>query len=90
MNNCFALQKIKSLLSDGKVPQTDKLRLVMLYALRYESHSNNDVSGLVETLRKQGISDKHRAVCIVILWYTENSVVKTLIENYTTSIKNKV
>ena len=34
----------------------------MLYALRYESHSNNDVAGLVDTLRKQGINEKHRAV----------------------------
>ena len=56
------LQKIKTLLHDDKVTQLDKLRLVMLYALRYESHSNNDVSGLVETLRKKGINDKHRAV----------------------------
>jgi hypothetical protein len=34
------------------------LRMVMLYALRYESHSNNDVSGLVDALRKRGVSIK--------------------------------
>jgi hypothetical protein len=38
----------------------------MLYALRYESHSNNDVSGLVDALRKRGVSDRLRMVCIVI------------------------
>ena len=38
----------------------------MLYALRYESHSNNDVSGLVDALRKRGVSDRLRLVCIVI------------------------
>lgn len=37
----------------------------MLYALRYESHSNNDVSGLIETLKQRGVSSEHRAVCII-------------------------
>ena len=60
----ISLQKIKALLRNDKIMQTDMLRLVMLYALRYESHSNNDVSGLVETLRKKGINDQHRAVSI--------------------------
>ncbi|XP_045216562.1 vacuolar protein sorting-associated protein 45-like [Mercenaria mercenaria] len=64
-----SLQKIKTLLHDNKVTQIDKLRLVMLYALRYETHSNNDVSGLVDTLRKQGISDKHRALVSAVLEY---------------------
>lgn len=64
-----SLQKIKALLNDEKVTQLDKLRLVMLYALRYESHSNNDVSGLVETLRKKGVNDKHRALVSSVLEY---------------------
>ena len=58
----FFFQRIKALLHNDKITQTDMLRLVMLYALRYESHSNNDVSGLVDTLRKKGVNDKHRAV----------------------------
>lgn len=58
----FLLQKIKSLLSKDKIQQLDLLRLIMLYALRYESHSNNDLSGLVEALRRKGVSDKNRAV----------------------------
>lgn len=31
----------------------------MLYALRYETHSNNDISGLVDALRKRGVPDKY-------------------------------
>ncbi|KAL4227995.1 vacuolar protein sorting-associated protein 45 [Mactra antiquata] len=62
-----SLQKIKTLLHDNKVQQIDKLRLVMLYALRYETHSNNDLSGLIDTLRKQGVSDKYRACVNTIL-----------------------
>lgn len=63
------LQKIKGLLSGDKTPQLDMLRLVMLYALRYESHSNNDVSGLVEVLRRKGLSEKHRAMVHAVLQY---------------------
>ncbi|XP_060073224.1 vacuolar protein sorting-associated protein 45-like [Ylistrum balloti] len=63
------LQKIKGLLSGDKTPQLDMLRLVMLYALRYESHSNNDVSGLVEGLRRKGLSEKHRAMVHAVLQY---------------------
>lgn len=43
------------------------LRLVMLYALRYESHSNNDISGLLDVLRKKGVSDKQRSVGLQII-----------------------
>ncbi|XP_033749827.1 LOW QUALITY PROTEIN: vacuolar protein sorting-associated protein 45-like [Pecten maximus] len=63
------LQKIKGLLSGDKTPQLDMLRLVMLYALRYESHSNNDVSGLVEVLRRKGLSEKHRMMVHAVLQY---------------------
>lgn len=40
------------------------MRLVMLYALRYENHSNNDVSGLLEALKRRGLAEEHRGVCI--------------------------
>ena len=55
-------QRIRSLVSSDKVRQVDKLRLVMLYALRYESHSNNDLSGLVEALRRCGVAEEFRGV----------------------------
>ena len=57
-----APQRIKALLASDKVRHIDMLRLVMLYALRYESHSNNDVSGLVDVLKHKGLSPEHRAV----------------------------
>ncbi|XP_022331631.1 vacuolar protein sorting-associated protein 45-like [Crassostrea virginica] len=63
------LQKIKSLLSNEKIQQVDMLRLVMLYALRYESHSNNDISGLMDVLRKKGVSDKYRSLVPAVLEY---------------------
>lgn len=63
------LQKIKSLLSNEKLQPVDMLRLVMLYALRYESHSNNDISGLLDILRKKGVSDKQRSLVPAVLEY---------------------
>ncbi|XP_005107406.1 vacuolar protein sorting-associated protein 45 [Aplysia californica] len=63
------LQRIRALLASDKVRHIDMLRLVMLYALRYESHSNNDVSGLVDALRQKGLSAEHRAMVQSILDY---------------------
>ncbi len=46
------------MISSDKVRDLDALRLVMIYALRFEKQSNNDISGLIEILKKRGISDK--------------------------------
>lgn len=62
-----SLQKIKELLHNSKVTTDDKLRLVMLYALRYETHSNKDLAGLVETLRKQHLSESQRQLVSSVL-----------------------
>ena len=64
----FFFQKIKTLLHNNSVSKKDKLRLVMLYALRYETHSNNDLSALVDTLRRQGAIDKQSGVCTCTLF----------------------
>ena len=37
----------------------------MLYALRYETHSNNDINRLVDTLRRRGVDDKYIKVWLV-------------------------
>ncbi len=34
----------------------------MLYALRYEKHSNNDLTGLVQALERRGVPEKKRKV----------------------------
>ncbi|XP_044737601.1 vacuolar protein sorting-associated protein 45 isoform X2 [Chrysoperla carnea] len=48
------LQSIRKLINNSKVREIDAVRLVMLYALRYEKHSNNDIQGLVDLLKKKG------------------------------------
>ncbi|ESN92176.1 hypothetical protein HELRODRAFT_194330 [Helobdella robusta] len=53
-----SLQKIRSLLHNASIRNLDAVRLVMLYTLRYERHSNNDIFGLVGILRKRGVQEE--------------------------------
>ncbi|XP_064621075.1 vacuolar protein sorting-associated protein 45-like [Lineus longissimus] len=64
-----SLQKIRSLIASEKTRELDMVRLVMLYALRYEKHSNNDVCGLVDALARRGVSEKYRKMIHSILEY---------------------
>ncbi|XP_049838142.1 vacuolar protein sorting-associated protein 45 [Schistocerca gregaria] len=52
------LQRIRRLIDSGGVRDFDAARLVMLYALRYEKHANNDINGLVVELRKRRVPDE--------------------------------
>lgn len=48
------LQRIKKLVSDDRITIHDALKLVALYALRYERHANCDTSGLLQTIKQRG------------------------------------
>ncbi|XP_066994059.1 vacuolar protein sorting-associated protein 45 isoform X2 [Anabrus simplex] len=52
------LQRIRKLIGNDKVRHIDATRLVLLYALRYEKHTNNDIVGLVEALKKRGVPEE--------------------------------
>lgn len=47
------LQRIRKLIADPKIDVDDALRLVLLYALRYEKHSNCDTVALLNTLKQR-------------------------------------
>ncbi|KAK5642700.1 hypothetical protein RI129_008867 [Pyrocoelia pectoralis] len=54
------LQSIRKLLNPGgnrKIRDLDAAKLVMLYALRYRSHSSNDIGGLIKMLKKRNVSE---------------------------------
>ncbi|XP_035226840.1 vacuolar protein sorting-associated protein 45-like, partial [Stegodyphus dumicola] len=53
-----SLKRIRKLLSNDKVRDIDAVRLVMLYSLHYEKNSNNDISGLIELLKKRNTTEK--------------------------------
>ncbi|GJQ67954.1 hypothetical protein Trydic_g16711 [Trypoxylus dichotomus] len=61
------LQNIRKLISNNikpnnvrtdrnKIRESDAAKLVMLYALRYQSQVNNNISGLINMLEKNGVS----------------------------------
>ncbi|RWS23563.1 Vacuolar protein sorting-associated protein 45-like protein [Leptotrombidium deliense] len=52
-NHSESLKKVRRLISSENVRFIDALRLVLLYALRYEKQSNSDLYGLTETLKKR-------------------------------------
>lgn len=56
------LQNVRRLLQNPRVSELDAVRLVMLYALRYERHSSSILPGLMEELNRKGVSERHRRV----------------------------
>ena len=52
------MQRVHALVRDSSIAPEDAAVLVMLYALRYQSHSNNDIRGLVHTLSNRSGGSK--------------------------------
>ena len=51
-------QKVRQLLENEKVRDLDKLRLVMLYSLRFEKHSNQEIGELKRLLKQNHIPEE--------------------------------
>ncbi|XP_054011851.1 vacuolar protein sorting-associated protein 45 [Hylaeus anthracinus] len=58
-DHSMQLQRIRELINNYQIREIDSVRLVMLYALHYEKHTNNDISGLLNVLKSKGISEKY-------------------------------
>ncbi|XP_066124170.1 vacuolar protein sorting-associated protein 45 isoform X7 [Saccopteryx bilineata] len=63
------MKNLKRLLQNPKVTEFDAARLVMLYALHYERHSNNSLPGLMMDLRNKGVCEKYRKLVSAIVEY---------------------
>ncbi|XP_015601450.1 vacuolar protein sorting-associated protein 45 isoform X2 [Cephus cinctus] len=64
------LQKIKRLLNNPRIRDIDATRLVMLYALHYVKHTNNDITGLLDMLKKRGVPEKYTKLIHNVLEYS--------------------
>lgn len=53
---------VRRLLQNPRLAELDAVRLVMLYALRYERHSSSVLPSLMEELSRRGVSERHRRV----------------------------
>ncbi|CAK9796073.1 Vacuolar protein sorting-associated protein 45 [Anthophora plagiata] len=69
-DHSMQLQKIKELINSQQIREIDCVRLVMLYALHYEKHANNDISGLLNLLKNRSVSEKHIKLVYSILEYS--------------------
>ncbi|XP_045503454.1 vacuolar protein sorting-associated protein 45 [Colias croceus] len=50
------LQRIKALFTNDKISDSDLIKLVSIYALRYEKHASNALASLLEMLRTRSTS----------------------------------
>uniref|UniRef100_A0A8C1P9M2 Vacuolar protein sorting-associated protein 45 n=1 Tax=Cyprinus carpio TaxID=7962 RepID=A0A8C1P9M2_CYPCA len=64
-----AQQNVRRLLQNPRVSEIDAVRLVMLYALRYEKHSSSILPSLLEELNRKGVSERHRKMIKVVVEY---------------------
>ncbi|KDR23959.1 Vacuolar protein sorting-associated protein 45 [Zootermopsis nevadensis] len=63
------LQRIRKLIGNSKVRDNDAGRLVMLYALHYEKHTNNDIVGLVDALKQRGVPERFTKLIYSVMEY---------------------
>lgn len=68
-NHNADLKAIQKLLEKPNLPELYKLRLVLLYALRYEKAAYSVVGTLVEQLRSQGLSDRKISMVEAVIQY---------------------
>ncbi|XP_075236861.1 vacuolar protein sorting-associated protein 45-like isoform X2 [Lycorma delicatula] len=63
------LQRIRQVIGNSKVRDEEACKLVMLYALRYKRHSNNDITGLIYALKKRGLPENKTNIIYNVLEY---------------------
>lgn len=56
-NHSDSLRRVKTLILKDEVRLIDALRLVMIYALRYEKSSAAEIQKLIQSLKNKGLSD---------------------------------
>ncbi|VDN60355.1 unnamed protein product [Dracunculus medinensis] len=67
------LDAVRRLLQNNQTTEIDLTRLVMLYALRFESHANNDTQGLMQLLKRRNVSNKNFKAVKAVLDFTGSS-----------------
>ncbi|XP_029282222.1 vacuolar protein sorting-associated protein 45 [Cottoperca gobio] len=64
-----AQQSVRRLLQNPRLSELDAVRLVMLYALRYERHSGSILPALMDELSRRGVSERHRRMVKSVVEY---------------------
>lgn len=64
-----AQQNVRRLLQSPRLNELDAVRLVMLYALRYEKHSSSVLPSFMEELTRRGVSERYRNMVKAMVEY---------------------
>ncbi|KAF9297542.1 vacuolar protein sorting-associated protein 45 [Linnemannia elongata] len=67
------LKNLQRLISSPKVSDASKIRLVQLYALRYEKFQGNAVASLIDLLYKNGLSEREISTLDTLMQYGGSS-----------------
>ncbi len=66
-NHGADLKSLQKLLESPSVPEDSKIRLVLLYALRYERLPSNSITTLIDLLAKSNVAERNIALIAAIL-----------------------
>jgi len=68
------VEKINSLFSNENLQKEDILRLVLLYALRYEDDPKNQITQFIDMLIEKGVSQENRELISAFTGYASSGV----------------
>ncbi|KAI9493739.1 Sec1-like protein [Zychaea mexicana] len=68
-NHNSDLKNVQKMLESDQIAEDAKVRLVLLYALRYERTPNNAIKSLIDLLDRVGVSEKKSALVASVLMY---------------------
>eukprot|EP00112_Aurelia_sp_Birch-Aquarium-sp1_P005793 Seg1658.2 transcript_id=Seg1658.2/GoldUCD/mRNA.D3Y31 product="Vacuolar protein sorting-associated protein 45" protein_id=Seg1658.2/GoldUCD/D3Y31 len=68
------LQLLRRMIGNEKVTPLDLTRLVLLYTLRYERNTSNDIKGLRTDLQRRGVSDLYLQLVLSMIEYAGATV----------------
>lgn len=60
------------MISDAAIPPWNKLRVVMLYALRYQQSQTANIATLINLMLANGVSREDARVCLIVVeWISD-------------------
>ncbi|RKO89161.1 Sec1-like protein [Blyttiomyces helicus] len=68
-NHAADLKLLRQMIERTNIPEDSKVRLVLLYALRYERSQSNSIGALKELLLRSGVSEKKVGLVDLLLQY---------------------
>eukprot|EP00794_Sanderia_malayensis_P009881 gene9882-10891_t len=71
------LQQVRRLIANEKLTKLDLTRIVLLYALRYERNTSNDIKGLRNELQKRGVNDVYLKLILNMIEFAGATVRKS-------------